>query len=223
VALLRSATAEYPFLVESADPDRAGRVLQVAVPLDNSSGTNLPNLPAFVPLVHEMVYYLAGARSAEYNLEPGQPLRYRLDTAASLEGYTLQPPTGEAKPLSTNPAEPGTFFAQIDRQPQGAVLRYDGLREAGVYRLKTTEGVIVYYVVRPRRAEESDLTPASAADRERVAALLPGLKYQDDRGALAAAWVSESHRQEVWWWLLLGLVALLCGEVWMTRRMVKSR
>jgi hypothetical protein len=223
VALLRSATAEYPFLVESVEPDRAGRVLQAAVPFDNSWGTNLPNLPAFVPLVHEMVYYLAGARSAEYNLEPGQPLRYRMESGDSLEGYTLQPPGGEARPLSTNPAEPGTYPAQVDRQPQGAVLRVDGTRETGVYRLRTPAGAVVHYVVRPRGAEESDLTPAGEEDRERVARIFPNLKYQNNRGELAEAWVSERHRQEVWWWLLLGLVGLLCGEVWMTRRMVKRR
>jgi hypothetical protein len=223
VALLRSATAEYPFLVESVDADRAGRVLMTSVPLDTSWGTNLPQLPAFVPLLHEMVYYLAGARSAEYNLEPGQPLRYRLDASASLEGYTLQTPGGETRPLSTNPAEPNTFLAQIDRQPQGALLRHDGLRETGVYRLKTPEKETIYYAVRPRRAEESDLTPASEEDRARVAQVLPGMKYQNDRAELAASWISEGHRQEMWSWLLLGLVALLCGEVWMTRRMVKRR
>jgi hypothetical protein len=223
VALLRSATAEYPLLVEAVDSDRAGRVLLTSVPLDTSWGTNLPQLPAFVPLVHEMVYYLAGARSAEYNLEPGQPLRYRLDAAASLEGYTLQTPGGETRPLSTNPAEPNTFLAQVDRQPQGALLRHDGLRETGVYRLKTPEKDTVYYAVRPRRAEESDLTPATEEDRKEVDRRLPGMKYQNDRGELAASWVSEGHRQELWSWLLLGLVVLLCGEVWMTRRMVKRR
>ncbi len=49
------------------------------------------------------------------------------------------------------------------------------------------------------------------------------MKYQNDRGEMAASWVSEGHRQELWSWLLLGLVALLCSEVWMTRRMVKRR
>lgn len=63
--------------------------------------------------------------------------------------------------MSTNPAEPNTFLAQVDRQPQGALLRHDGLRETGVYRLRTPEKETIYYAVRPRRAEESDLTPAS--------------------------------------------------------------
>ena len=67
------------------------------------------------------------------------------------------------------------------------------------------------------------MTPAGDEDKQRVARIFPNLKYQNDRGELAEAWVSESHRQEVWWWLLLGLVGLLCGEVWMTRRLVRNR
>ena len=58
---------------------QAGRVIVSAVPLDNSWGSNIVDLPAFVPLVHEIVYYLAGARSADFNLRPGQPIRYRLE------------------------------------------------------------------------------------------------------------------------------------------------
>jgi hypothetical protein len=223
VASLRSATAEYPFLVEWIDPNRAGRVLLCAVPLDASWGATLINQPAFVPLAHELVYYLAGARAAEFNLEPGQPLRYRLDSVGAIEQFTLQTPLGETKPLTTNPGDSRAFLAAIDRQPQGSILRIERTRETGVYRLNTGESGIVYYVVQPRRAEESDLTPCSEEDRTKVAALLPGLKYQNDREELAGEWISDSHRQEMWWWLLLGLITLLCSEVWMTRRIVRNR
>src|SRR5262249_8673830 len=68
-------TNNAPFGVGRAS--HAGRVLLCTLPLDISWRTNLPALPAFAPLAHELVYYLAGARSAEYNLQPGQPVRYR--------------------------------------------------------------------------------------------------------------------------------------------------
>ena len=45
---------EYPFLVERPYHGRPGA--GESVPLDNSWGTNLPDLPAFVPLAHELVY-----------------------------------------------------------------------------------------------------------------------------------------------------------------------
>ncbi len=155
VAALRSATAEYPFLVEWVDPNRAGRLLVCAVPLDDSWGGDLIRSLAFVPLSHELVYYLAGARSAEFNLEPGQPLRYRLDSLGAIEQYTLQTPLGDTKPLSTNPADKQAFLAAVDRLPQGSVLRIEGTRETGVYRLKPTEGETVYYVVRPKSVRKS--------------------------------------------------------------------
>src|SRR5262249_50999426 len=79
-----------PMLVERRF--RGGRVVLCTVPLDKSWRTNLPELPAFAPLAHELIYYLAGARSAEHNLQPGQPLRYHLERGESLSALSLKPP-----------------------------------------------------------------------------------------------------------------------------------
>jgi hypothetical protein len=230
VAALRTATAEFPFLVEWIDPHRAGRLLLCAVPLDDSWGGELVQSESFVPLVHELVYYLAGMRSTELNLEPGQPLRYRLDSTGDVGQYKLQTPLGATKPLqiaSSRGAEErendDVIRAAVDRLPAGPVLRMDVTHESGVYRLHTDENNIIYYVVHPKRAGESDLTPSSDEDRAKVAKLVPGMQYQNDREHLAHEWVSEQHRHELWSWLLLGLLTLLCGEVWLTRRIVKHR
>jgi hypothetical protein len=230
VAALRTATAESPFLVEWINPQRAGRLLQCAVPLDDSWGGELVRSESFVPLVHELVYYLAGARSTAYNLEPGQPLRYRLASAGDVEQYKLQTPLGETKPLRTASSSGASerrredaFLAAVDRLPAGPVLRIDDARGTGVYRLHTADGDTIYYVVHPKIAGESDLTPCSDEDRDKVAKLIPGMTYHNDGEQLTREWVSENHRQEIWSWLLLGLIALLCGEVWLTRRIVKNR
>jgi hypothetical protein len=240
VASLRSASAEYPFLVERAYPDskqqsqrRApGRVLLCAVPLDHSWGTNLTGAAAFVPLVHELVYYLAGARSADFNLQAGQPLRYRIvadpstSTAAfepetTLDRWKLLPPVGEEHPLHAPPAKPNTYPAQIHRQPRDSVLVYTDTRETGVYRLTTPQDQSIYYVVQPD-ARESDLAPADEKERESIAEEMP-FRYENDRNEIVQVWVSESHRQELWWLLLAGVILLLCGELWMTRRMALNR
>jgi hypothetical protein len=221
VGLLRSSTANYPFLVERAF--QAGRVMMCAVPLDNSWATNLPDLPAFVPLAHELIYHLAGARSAEFNPRPGQPLRYRVDTIeVNLASFKLQPPNGPARPLGPRSGEKDSYPAQVIRQERSAVVVIDGARETGVYRLETPEGNTVYYSV-PPDARESDLTPANEEDRNRVAGIIKGIKYENERGAIVQVWISTEHRQDFWMYFLLGLVALLCLEVWMTRRMVKGR
>jgi hypothetical protein len=212
----------YPAAASQAAP-AAGRVLLATVPLDNSWRTNLPDLPAFAPLAHELIYYLAGARVAEHSLQPGQPLHYRPDREDSLTGLSLQPPEGEAKPLvqEANP-DADVFPVRVLRQAQGPLVVYEGTRETGVYQLKTPDHRTVYYVVQPD-GRESDLTPCSEGDRERVAKLMPTMRYENDRERMGRELVASSERQEVWWWFLVGVVALLCGEVWMTRRLARNR
>jgi hypothetical protein len=215
VALMTSGD---PLLVERGF--RNGRVIVSAVPFDKAWRTNLTDLPAFVPLVHELVYYLAGARAAEHNLQPGQPIRYRPDSEDQVERLALQPPQGEAKPLRFENADSNAYPAQLIRSPQGPLVVCEGTRETGVYRILSGEQA-TYYVVQPD-ARESDLTPAGPEDRDKVARLVP-LKYEEDAAALKSALHETSARVEMWWWLLLGMLALLCSEVFMTRRMVKGR
>jgi hypothetical protein len=221
VASLRSAKTDYPFLVERSF--QAGRVLVCSVPLDNSWGTDLTSKAAFVPLAHELVYYLAGARGSEFNLQPGQALRYRAETDAHLEGLTLEPPFGEARPLRAGEATADAYAAQLVRLPRGVSLVYQATRETGVYKLQTRENNTVYYVVQPD-ARESNLAPTSEADRKRVTDQVPMTYTANaaDAAARSQAGLGPA-RQEFWWLLLIGVVALLCAEVWMTRRLVKNR
>src|SRR5207253_664327 len=67
--------------------------------LFRGGGTNLIELPAFAPLVHELVYYLAGARSAEANVAAGQPVRWRLPPDAPRDGWAVEPPDGPTRPV----------------------------------------------------------------------------------------------------------------------------
>jgi hypothetical protein len=192
-----------PFLVERSY--FAGRVLLCTVPLDNSWRTNLPNLPAFAPLAHELVYYLAGARAAEHNLQPGQPLVHRAPDAERSSPLALQPPTGETKQIP------------VAQWP----LVYEDTRETGVYRLTTMNNRTVYYVVQPDH-RESDLTPCDQADRDKVAKLV-SMTYENDLEKKETVLSSMDQKQELWKWFLLGVLGLLLGEVWMTRRLAKSR
>jgi len=57
-----------PFVVERKLGK--GYVLAIAAPLD-PTGSNLPALKSFVPLVHELVYYLASPMMLESNVVPG--------------------------------------------------------------------------------------------------------------------------------------------------------
>ncbi len=200
VALL---TSNDPFLVERSY--HGGRVLLCTVPLDNSWRTNLPDLPAFAPLAHELVYYLAGARTADFNLQPGQPIRYRPPRDEPPGPVAVQPPEGEARHLG------------VERWP----VLYEETRDPGVYRLTAANHRTVYYVVQSDH-RESDLTPCTPEDRDKVAKLLP-MRYENGLQEMMTSLAAPDQKQELWWWLMVGVIGLLFGEVWLTRRLVKGR
>jgi hypothetical protein len=196
-----SFTGQQPWLLEKSFG--AGRVLQSAVPFDNGWRTNLTDLSAFAPLVHELVFYLAGARSHEANVQPGQALRYRPAGDVSPGPVTLTPPVGPARTLP------------VAAWP----LVVDDTRLPGVYQLAALGTPTSYFVVQPD-PREADLKPWSADEQQRVAALVPGLSY----GASELARATDAVRpptpdQDLGWWLLVGVLLLLAAEVWYTRNL----
>ena len=189
----------------------AGRVLLSTVPLDDYWGTNLTTLPDFVPLVHDLVYYLAGARSVEFNLQPGQPIRYRLASNAPPDGFRLKPPIGPEKPLSFGPPTPDSFAAELTPLPHAALV-CDETREAGVYRLTTPEGGAVTYVSQPD-PRESDLTASTGGERAEVAKVVP-MQYESDRTKILTARKAPDRADEWGPIFLVVMIALLsprCG------------
>jgi hypothetical protein len=149
-------------------------------------------------------------------------LRYRLEAGDSLEQLVLQPPSGEARPLiREGSSEDHGYAVAIHQRPNGTVINYELTGEAGVYRLSATGGRMVYFVAQPD-PRESDLTPCTQLDRDKVSRLLP-VTYENDREHVATALQGSEQKMDLWWWFLLGVVLLLCSEVWMTRRIAKGR
>jgi hypothetical protein len=197
-------TGAEPLLIER--PYRSGRVIMSTVPLDNSWRTNLTELPAFVPLAHELVYYLAGSQSSSVNLTPGQPIRYRPSDESQSGDVTLQPPDGERKSI------------EVKNWP----LVYEETREPGVYVLTGSGGKTQYYVVQ-HDARESQLAPSNDDDRKKVAALIPNMQYVANAEEVTDALTKGSLTKELWLLVLLGVFGLLFSEIWMTRRMARAR
>jgi hypothetical protein len=113
------------------------------------------------------------------------------------------------------------YPAQLIRRDRESLVIYEGTRESGVYRLMTPQEETVNYVV-PADGRESDLMPCDASEREKVSKLI-GVRYAEDRREVLRSFSGEPQRTDLWWWLLVGLLGLLCLEVWMTRRMVINR
>ena len=107
----------------------------------------------------------------------------------------------------------------VQRTAAGVVV-YDGARTSGVYTLLSPDGKPTYFVV-PADATEGDLSPLNDDDREKLKKVV-GLTF-DDGDAVLAASGEGTDRQDLWLYLLVGMIGLLCLEVWMTRRLVKNR
>lgn len=213
VALL---TTGDPLLVEQ--PQGQGRVLLCTVPLDRSWDSTLPRTWEFPVLVHELLYHLADARAGDFHLAPGQPFRHRFDRRVSAPAEVeLLTPGGEKKILKV----------------ENGQVHYGQTADAGAYRLSWSGAEPLWFVV-DTDPREGDVQLATSAERKKVADLFPRqpdaggelqpvLQYQNDVNAVVRSVLNPDEKQYVWWLLLLGVIGLLCGEIWMTRRMVASR
>jgi hypothetical protein len=67
---------------------------------------------------------------------------------------------------------------------------------------------------------ESDLARCTDADWQKVRECLP-VVWNDESNQ--PSFLDDAERIEIWWLLLLGVLALLCVEVWMTRRLALAR
>jgi hypothetical protein len=190
-----------PLLLEKTY--KKGRVVLCTVPLDRSWGSALPSTWEYPVLVPELVYYLAGVRAEASRLGKGSPLRYeprgeRLGLPASL--------------VLRTPEKTERF--EVTQWPWS----HDDTGANGVYRVEC--GGEHAYFITPPDLREADLRAATEEERRLVADLLPiPLQNEPDREEASLA----RPRQDLWWLFLLGVIVLLCGEVWFTRRLVKAR
>ncbi len=192
-----------PWMVESSFG--GGRVILSAHPFDDSWKTNLHRLPDFVRLSHELFYYLTGTRAAQRNLQPGQPLIFR--------------PIGDEPPGDVRLRMPDGRMRSIPAKAWPAVI--EGTGEPGAYQLTTSGGRRYWYAVGydPR---ESDFMPNSSEDRERVTKIVNPLKYWGETDTIQFNTAERSEPRELWWLLLLIVFGVLLGEVYFTRKLVKS-
>jgi hypothetical protein len=192
-----------PFLAEKAFGK--GRVIVAAVPFDNTWRTNLIELGDFVRLSHELVYYLAGARSAERDLRPGQPIVFDPGSGEKVTPVTVIPPSGTPRAV------------ELTSWP----LVFEETVEPGVYKFTTMSGRSQYAVV-PADSGESVLTPCSDEDRARVAALLPSMRYITTVDETTAEATDVGATYDLAWLLLAVLIGFLALELVITRRISRG-
>jgi hypothetical protein len=191
-----------------------------------------------------------GNLQIEYNLTPGKPLYYGLDGGEVEDRLTLAAPGQGPRPLRfEGPRRPDSHLARLKRDPPSRqasaaarqLVDFQETYHTGVYTLRVSRGNnwlpgslgdffegslnprrAVYYTVHSDDPAEYDLTPATSAERARVARDVP-ITYVTDGDRLLGTLLSEANSQELWWLLMLAVVGFLCVEVWLTRRISRTR
>ncbi len=214
-----------------------GNVLLLTSPLDADWST-LPAKPDFVAFVHEWLFQLA-SRRGERNVAVGQPLvgqwpqSDKPAEAVPPNGFVFEGPDGEPREAKLNGEGASPLWVLNDTSLPGVyALRRkqpaDEQRLAGkpVAPEKDNPAKPVaapgreLFVVNADRAE-SNLTPLT---EEQITSITADdrLHFIREGREIQAAASNELPRYELWQLLFLAFLALLVGEVLMTRKLVRG-
>ena len=181
-----------------------GAVMLMTVPLDADWST-LPAKPDFVALLHEIVFNLSSSTST-HNVDPGMPLLAPLPEHAKVEEFTVFGP-GQTR-----------FEAAPAGDDLRPMLALSETQLAGVYTLRRSHGDERHFVVNFDRAE-SDLTRLT---EEQIATLSAGrMTFVSSLDELRQQQLDSESPTELWPVGMLLFLAMLLGELALTRRMVR--
>jgi hypothetical protein len=203
-----------------------GYVLMTPMAFDRRD-SNLASLKCFVPLVHEMVYFLAAPTLVNCNIRPGTewalsgtlPVGSPADSGT--DPVTVILPSGEVRPVKN------------DRKDRRFVVRFSETREPGLFRLRLPAALAYAAGVASNSApevlftvnnqpEESTLNLLTDADlaaiRSHVNLFLP-----ESLEDLLMAFSGKVPGQELWKILVLCALLTLVAEVILTRWIVVHR
>lgn len=183
-----------------------GQVALVTSTLD-ADWCTLPAKPDYVAFIHELIFELASGRVAR-NVEVGTPLVFPVPQGEPVNDWVCTNPDDE---------DVEVVLAGDELRPQ---LRIDDTWLPGVYELKHGDNRPEFFVVDFDRTE-SDLTPL-ADERWTELTEAEHLHRIESPDELFDALKSDTARVELWHILLLVFLAILVGEVYLTRRLVQG-
>ena len=207
-----------------------GYVLMTPMSLDRRD-SNLPSLKCFVPLVHELAYYLAAPALAQTNVPPGSEFVLELPAKSAKGIKDVKQYTALTADVLT-PTD-RRLTAPLDATPNGLRVTFAATYEPGLYRLTVPASVGEEFVVPPAAekgfpfvvlddAEEGQLVPLTDAEFE-AAGKEVNLFRARTTGELVAAVTNVVPGEELWRYLALALLVGLLAEVGLTRWIASQR
>jgi hypothetical protein len=174
-----------------------GKVMMVASTA-TTEWNSLPLKPVFLPMVHQVVAYLASGADGTRNGKVGQPLVKPLPLSEAGKRVTVQEPGGAST----------TLKPLVDQR--GALVTLENPRSAGFYELAVAGGTKDTFAVN-RDTAESDLR---GMDQDSLKRLLPvrewtWIKLDED---LVSALNQSRQGIELWRHLLLTALVLMVLE-----------
>ena len=184
----------------------------LATAIDAEAGT-LPVNPDFVPLCHEWIFHLAGG-GGPLLVRAGEPLIFPLEAM----------PEADVKSLSIETPGGTKAQAKVTRSGGVATARFEDTVESGIYRLSLPEtkpaGFMYGAVERDER--ESDQAALDPAEAAKLAEGWPLEFVTDAEVAELGIFAGDAGgKHEVWRWFILAVLAGLCLEIYLTRRLVR--
>lgn len=181
-----------------------GRVILAAMTA-GTSGTDLPFKPAYVPLVHQIISYLAAGPASQHNIVLGQQIAARFDVKESGKPIRLTKPGGEVEIRKPILGAHGLEFS------------YSNTWKAGIYRAGPGGSDVLQQFAVNVPPAESDLTPANESQ---IRTALGGAQFQyANAGERLDSLVRRSRRgTEVWRSLIVAVLPLLFLEALLAQR-----
>ncbi len=193
-----------------------GVVLTLAASLDRE----FSDLPArhncFVPLVHELVHYLAAPAQPEMNILPGRQFVYTIPDGI-LSGSAAEAEVAD-------PAGRRTAVL-LRKQDQRRKMNYSLTARPGVYRLILSDGdgakSIPFVVLGD--SDESKLNLLDDDDYKRAEEYIKDMTRVQNLGELTAAIAGGVPGSEIWRHIAVSILALLIAEIVTTRLIAQKR
>jgi hypothetical protein len=206
VSVLARLDTGDPFLVERGVGE--GRVIACAVPCD-ADWTNLPARPFFLPLMQQLVTYLASKVYPSRNVEVGKPLVAFLPSGDSGKKAVLTDPDGKAQEIA------------IANRGTRAVAEHARTQKPGLYVLDAPNSNRIHFVVNtdPR---ESELQQLSTAEVQAVGKAM-GAAVVKSYGDYRQLDQQRRFGQEVWGLMLAIAIGLLFLEIVLEQAFARRR
>ncbi|MFQ5822820.1 MAG: BatA domain-containing protein [bacterium] len=178
----------------------AGKVVLITSSLD-TEWNNLPVKAIFLPMLYQIIQYVAAEKKGQKSFLVGQPVPLGLDrwNRSGKEKLFVQVPSGEKIAVKSN------IFEQTEEPGIYLIRRGNRKQSAGYFAVNID-------------SKESDLTPI---DPEKIKEKFVDTSGETEQVAsITATAISDKleRRQKLWRFAILGVILILVGETWLANR-----